>query len=101
MADPPTADSASFDQNLISDSVSLITSDQTTVADSTSFDQSVTFDLISLDTSERITRTDSTSFDQSHHDCLASMDRGHIQILHHWDQMGRYLLLRLNDLGFE
>ncbi|KAK8559397.1 hypothetical protein V6N13_026820 [Hibiscus sabdariffa] len=97
---PPTACSASFDQNLISDLVSLDTSDQTTVADSTSFDQSVTCDLISLDTSERITRADSASFDQSHHDCLASMDRGHIRILHHWVQMGRSLLLRLNDLEF-
>ncbi|KAK9003681.1 hypothetical protein V6N11_084315 [Hibiscus sabdariffa] len=99
--DPSPTGYASFDQNLISDLVSLGTSDQTIVADSASFDQSVTCDLTSLDMSERITRADSASFDQSHHDCLASMDRGHIRILHHWIQMGRSLLLRLNDLGFE
>ncbi|KAK8549095.1 hypothetical protein V6N12_061993 [Hibiscus sabdariffa] len=97
---PPTACSASFDQSLISDLVSLDTSDQTTRVDSASFDQSVTCDLTSLDTSERITRADSASFDQSHHDCLVSMDRGHIRILHHWVQMGGSLLLRLNDHGF-
>ncbi|KAK8699075.1 hypothetical protein V6N13_115172 [Hibiscus sabdariffa] len=98
--DLPTADSASFDQNFILDLESLDTSDQTTVADSASFDQSVTCDLTSLDTNGQITRTDSASFDQSHHDCLASMDRGHIRILHHWVQMGGSLLLRLNDHGF-
>ncbi|KAL4341822.1 hypothetical protein GQ457_08G015110 [Hibiscus cannabinus] len=53
-----------FDRNLISDLVSLGTSDQTTVADSTSFDQSITFDLASLDTNEHDALTGSTSFDQ-------------------------------------
>ncbi|KAK8597745.1 hypothetical protein V6N13_095143 [Hibiscus sabdariffa] len=101
MADLPTADSASFDQNFILDLVSLDTGDQTTVVDSASFGQSVTCDPTSLDTSERIARTDSASFDQSHRGCLASMDRGRIQISHHWVQMGRPLLLRLSDLGSE
>ncbi|KAL4297084.1 hypothetical protein GQ457_12G028490 [Hibiscus cannabinus] len=61
---PPTAGSTSFDQNLISNLVSLGANDQTTVADSASFDQSITFDLASLDTNEQVALTGSTSFDQ-------------------------------------
>ncbi|KAK8621757.1 hypothetical protein V6N13_081190 [Hibiscus sabdariffa] len=70
--------SASFDQNLIPNLVSLGANDQVTAENSASFDRSFISDLLSFDANEQITMAYLAPFGQNHLSSSASLDRDYI-----------------------